>query len=76
MASSHAIGSICECPDYQFLVLVPPSSHVLIRINHGTNKVGNIFSLSILVVKGYMVRCQRLKGCSDVDLGTARDTEM
>ncbi|SRR6266851_4260379 len=74
MTSLHSVGSLGECLNNQFLVLLTPSSHLRIRINDRVDVVDDVFLLSSLVVKRYMEGCQRLKGVLYVDLEAACNT--
>src|SRR5712691_10410735 len=78
MACLHAIGPFRKCLDNYFLVHISPPSHVLVRINDRSDKVSNIFPLSVLVMEGYAVRCrcQGPKGNPDVDFGTTCSAKM
>ena len=53
----HAISFLRECPDNQFLVIVPPSFGVGNNIDLRSDKVRDIFPVSSLVFKGDAQRC-------------------
>jgi hypothetical protein len=76
--SLHAIGPFRKHLDNKLLVLVPPSPHVLVRVNNSADKLDNVLLLSELVMEAYAVRCrcQRLKGSSDVDFGSTSNAKM
>ena len=70
----HPIRSLRERLDDKVPVLFAPSPHFLVRVNHGTDIIHDVFLLSSLVMKGYAKSRQRLESRLYVDLGSTRDT--
>src|SRR5260221_1108347 len=78
VASLHAIGFVRKRLNNQLLILIPPSPHVLVRVNNSTDEVGNVLLLSALVMEGYTItwRYQGFQGTSDVDFRSTCDAKM
>jgi len=74
----HAISLFRKHLNDQLLVLIPPSPHVLIRVDNFPDKIGNILLLSTLVMERYAVgwQCQGLKGSSDINFRSTCDIKM
>ena len=73
---SHAIRSFRERLDNQVLFFFTPFPHPWVRVDDDPDIFDDVLLLSILVMKGYEERDQRLEDDSDVDLWATCDAQM
>jgi hypothetical protein len=57
---AHPVGFLVECLDHQFLILLSPFSHPLVRVNYRAHILDDVLLLPSLVVKRHSTGCQRL----------------
>src|SRR6266404_6389078 len=72
----HSVRAFRELLDNQFLILVPPVSHVLVRRYHRADVVCDDKFLSTLFVKRDRANGQRFELSLNVNFWSARNTNM